>query len=805
MCGFYFRGGIGWVLGFVFFVPWLRSLDASRTVGQTLFLGWVMSIACVIAAGSWLGTAIGNFTQTDALSGISLLLLATPLLLPQFLAFALVRHATGRRYGPLLAAFAGAAAWVAMEWLMRELFGNVLSYALGYGLYPSKVLRQTADIGGAAGITYLLLLTNEGVAAAIARYGSGLRGMVKPLVLAALVPLLMAVYGLFSLATLPANMNKPLRVGLVQSNIVDYEKQRQVKGAYAVVRDVLDTHFAMTYDAVVRQGAEAVLWSETVYPTTFAQPKSAAGNDFDQEILDVVKAVGVPIVFGTYDRDGAGEYNAAAFVEPHTGLLGFYRKTHLFPFTEYVPDWLGGSALHRWLPWAGTWKPGTGPRVFPLRLAEGREVPVLAMICLDAMDAELAINGARLGAQAILTMSNDSWFSDGPGMELLHAAAAFRSIETRLPQFRVTQNGYSAVIDPTGNVLAGARKGERMLVVSSVPVSTPVRTLVVRWGDWVGLAGTVFLVLLASVAALSGFSAFRAERNRKWHETAAPMTSPVTVAVLPTSARLIAGLLRVFGRASLLCMAAAMIFSDTFKGQTLTQIRTFSTVFIIPEVASWFVMYAFAAKASIESGMLVLVRGARRQELPLQSIHKVEPWRIPIPTPGFMLRLSSGERWKYGLATAELISLVQAMVLAKGRAMQVDGVTRMSTYAKVSAAVHYGRLSHPFTKFVLLPTLLAVPAFRLHQHIAFGSSFGEYYMFGLMPYLMAFLIWWASWAIGVVLCAAVLRAGVEVGTLVAVFLRPLNATEIRHWLEKLNLAALYLGLPSWFLLRVYGG
>jgi apolipoprotein N-acyltransferase len=167
--------------------------------------------------------------------------------------------------------------------------------------------------------------------------------------------------------------------------------------------------------------------------------------------------------------------------------------------------------------------------------------------------------------------------------------------------------------------------------------------------------------------------------------------------------------------------------------------------------------------------------------------------------------LSSGERWKYGLATAELISLVQAMVLAKGRAMQVDGVTRMSTYAKVSAAVHYGRLSHPFTKFVLLPTLLAVPAFRLHQHIAFGSSFGEYYMFGLMPYLMAFLIWWASWAIGVVLCAAVLRAGVEVGTLVAVFLRPLNATEIRHWLEKLNLAALYLGLPSWFLLRVYGG
>ena len=48
-------------------------------------------------------------------------------------------------------------------------------------------------------------------------------------------------------------------------------------------------------------------------------------------------------------------------------------------------------------------------------------------------------------------MSNDSWFTDHPqGAELHLAVAAFRSIETRLPQFRVTSNGYSAVIDATG-------------------------------------------------------------------------------------------------------------------------------------------------------------------------------------------------------------------------------------------------------------------------------------------------------------------------------------------------------------------
>ena len=115
----------------------------------------------------------------------------------------------------------------------------------------------------------------------------------------------------------------------------------------------------------------------------------------------------------------------------------------------------------------------------------------------------LAIDGARLGALAIVTLSNDAWFSDDPhGAELHEAAAAFRSIETRLPQFRVTTSGYSAVIDADGSVLARTRMGERALLVGDVPVRAPPRTLVVAWGDWVGPAASVLLVLFALVVTL---------------------------------------------------------------------------------------------------------------------------------------------------------------------------------------------------------------------------------------------------------------------------------------------------------------
>ena len=798
MAFLYARGGAGWVLGFVALVPWLHALDRSRSLAATLLGACAMSVAYTAAVFAWFGFAIGNYTQLGAATGLAVLLVAAPLFQPQFIVFALVRHVVGRRHGPALRALAAATAWVATEWLVPRLLGDTL----GYGLYPSRLLRQAADVGGAAGLTLLLLLSNEGIAEALARRAGGIRAMARPLALAALAPLLLAGYGVATLAAAPAPAGKPLRMGLVQSNIVDYERLRREKGAGAVVREVLDAHYAMTYDAVERQHVDAVLWSETVYPTTFGHPKSEAGAELDREMLGIVDAAGVPFVFGTYDRDAAGEYNAAAFVVPGTGLLGFYRKTRAFPLTEYVPVWLDGPRFRRWLPWTGSWQPGTGARVFPLRLADGREIPVLPLICLDDMDAGLAVDGARLGAQAILTLSNDSWFADPPqGAELHQVAAAFRSIETRLPQFRVTPNGYSAVIDATGSVIAVARIGERTLVIGEVPVRDPPRTLMVAWGDWVGVAALAFLALLALAAALQ---TWRTRAAQQAPASAAAPALPADVAVLPPAARLAAGLLRAFARASLLWMVATVLWGDgNLQAKTLVQLRTFAALFLVPEAAAWCVLLAFSARAAIEDGALVLTHSARRLELPVKSIGAVEPWYVPVPTPGASLRLASGERWRYGLAHADPAGLARALAAAGAGLAPARAPARAAIYAQDRLSIRRGRLDHPLAKFVLFPLALAIPAFRLHQHIAYGSTFGEYHTFGLTAYLTTFALWWAAWAIGVVLCAAVLRAAIEAGTLATVLVRPGQALAVRRWLEGVGRAALYLGLPAWLLVRVF--
>ncbi|XLZ71307.1 apolipoprotein N-acyltransferase [Massilia sp. SR12] len=810
MAAAYSRGGAGWVFGFVLLAPWLAALDTlrqRRSLGGTLLCAWAMSVAFTAAAFAWFGGALGRYTQLGEVAGVALLLLAAPLFQPQFFAYALVRYvaARGASAGALPALPASAAAaWVACEFFVPRILGDTL----GYGLYPAPLLRQAADLGGAAGLTLLLLLANEGVAGAFTRYRHGWRAMARPLALAALVPLGLAAYGWHAMGSGPGPGpgadagDKPLRMALIQANIVDYEAQRQQKGAYAFVRELLDQHFAMSHDAVTRQRAEALLWTETAYPTTFGNPKSQAGAEFDAEIRAFADAAGVPLVFGTYARDGAGEYNAAAFLQPGAGLAGFYRKTHLFPLTEYLPAWLDGPTARRWLPWAGNWLPGNGARVMPLRLSDGREIPVLPLICRDDVDAGLALAGARQGAQVILTMSNDSWFgASGQGARLHQAAAAFRSIETRLPQFRVTTNGYSAAYDAYGEVLAAAGLGNAGLVVADLPVRQPAPTLMVRWGDWVGLAAGAFLLLLAARALAAAWQARRGAGAGGQGGAAAPSAQfPLRVFVLPPAARVAAGAARFIARAGLLAMCLAMLLNEPLRNNTLAQLRLIAVLFVLPEAIAWCLLMAFSAQASVVNGRLLLARGAQRLEIELAHVVALAPWRLPLPVPGVDLQLAGEGRWRYGLAVPDPVRFAAAL----GHGGTVRAVDLLDVYTQARLALGRWRLDHPVAKFVLLPLLLAVPAFHLHQRIAYGSAFGEYYSFGAQAYLMAFGLWWAAWAIGVILGATLLRALIEGGSLLAAALRPGQASQVRGGLQNAAHVALYLGLPAWLLWRILG-
>ncbi len=782
-----------WVLGFIALTPWLLTLDTGRSMVGAGLNGALMSVAFVAAVFGWFGAAIGAYTGVGALPATAVLLVLAPLLQLQLVAFALVRHLAGRSHGPVVRALAAASAWLACEWALPKLLGDTL----GHGLFPSTTLRQMADLGGAAGLTLLLLLVNETVAVAIERRREGARALLRTLLPGVALVVAMAAYGAARLSTLQAQPPKDapaLRIAMVQANITDYERLRRERGAYAVVRHVLDTHYALSWSAIRDHGADVLLWSETVYPTTFGSPRSADGAALDREIQGFVDAAGVPLVFGTYDRDAKGEYNAATFLEPGKGRLGTYRKTYPFPLTEYVPRWLDGPWLRRALPWAGGWRPGDGARVLPLRTADGREVNVVPLICLDDVRTGLAIDGARLGAQAIVGMSNDSWFTGQPVGARLHlAVAAFRSIETRLPQVRVTSNGLSAIIDDTGEVVASTTMGQQAVLTAFVSAQDPPLTLMVRWGDWMGRAGALFLI---GLAALTGWRALRERAPR-----AAENPKTFDVAVLSPPWRAIAAALRLCAAAGLLWLALDMWLRVGWQVQSLSQLWRFALAVVAPAVAAWAILRVCKAQAGIENELLVLEQPRRRIEIPLAVITALRPWRLPLPGSGVDLRLATGKRWMHGLVLSRPQALRRMLAVAGAPAHPAGRFdSALADYTEARAAARRPRWDHALVKFALFPLLPALVAFRLHQVIAFGGTFGEYHSYGPAAWFTGLLIWWASWSIGLMLFAAALRIAIETLCAAVLALRPERLAAVRDGLEWIGRLAFYVGVPAWLTL-----
>ena len=95
-----------------------------------------------------------------------------------------------------------------------------------------------------------------------------------------------------------------------------------------------------------------------------------------------------------------------------------------------------------------------------------------------------------------------------------------------------------------------------------------------------------------------------------------------------------------------------------------------------------------------------------------------------------------------------------------------------------------------------------MPLFRLHQWVAYGDTFGEYYTYGLEAYLLAFAIYWATDTIYLVLYAAVLRAIAEPVAFAAAWLLPARAERVRRALE-IGDRVLYFGGVPLLLVRLF--
>ena len=200
--------------------------------------------------------------------------------------------------------------------------------------------------------------------------------------------------------------------------------------------------------------------------------------------------------------EGRKEFNSAALYgfDPSDSMQT-YDKVHLVPFGEYIPGDKWITSLQKLAP-VGSCTAGE------LKTLDFDGIKLGVAICFEDTDSAQMRRLAKMGAQALVFITNDSWFSHSDEA-LQHAwQSVARSIETGLPVVRVGNSGVTGTITPWGRATWLIDANGKPLVDESGTMfdrlpyypESKVWTLYTCIGDAPLL--TAFLTLLLAIALL---------------------------------------------------------------------------------------------------------------------------------------------------------------------------------------------------------------------------------------------------------------------------------------------------------------
>jgi apolipoprotein N-acyltransferase len=288
---------------------------------------------------------------------------------------------------------------------------------------------------------------------------------------AALVLLaVMAVFGTVRLSLQPTLLTK-VKLRIMQPNL-----QQDVKFNYAAKAEVMQKYLTLSDRASGPQStgvrdAQILIWPESAFPFFLTREADAMA-----QIAELLPK-GTVLITGSVRAPDlpAGvritrAYNSIYAIDHDGSVLQVYDKLHLVPFGEYLPfqDWMEKLGFVQLTRVQGGFIPGTRRRTMEIPDAP-RALP---LICYEAIfPGDIAARDERPGW--IINLTNDGWFgiSTGPYQHLQQAR--LRAVEEGLPVVRAANTGISAVIDPSGRIVARLGLGIEGVLDANLPSALP--------------------------------------------------------------------------------------------------------------------------------------------------------------------------------------------------------------------------------------------------------------------------------------------------------------------------------------------
>jgi apolipoprotein N-acyltransferase len=461
-----------WPVLFLTFPVALWLIDGAgagrwRGVPAAAMSGFWFGLGYFVAGLYWIGYAFLVDAPTFAwLMPFAVLGLPAYLALFTAAGFGLARLLWTRDASRLLAL---AISLTVTEWLRGHLLSGFPWNSFGYALSEPLALAQTASLIGLWGMTFLSVAIFASPAVLIDGSSRGRKPWVAPV--AALVLLAaMAVFGAVRLSLQPTLLSK-VKLRIMQPNL-----QQDVKFNYAAKAEVMQKYLTLSDRASGPQStgvrdAQILIWPESAFPFFLTREADAMA-----QIAELLPK-GTVLITGSVRAPDlpAGvritrAYNSIYVIDHDGSVLQVYDKLHLVPFGEYLPfqDWMEKLGFVQLTRVQGGFIPGTRRRTMEIPDAP-RALP---LICYEAIfPGDIAARDERPGW--IINLTNDGWFgiSTGPYQHLQQAR--LRAVEEGLPVVRAANTGISAVIDPSGRIVAQLGLGIEGVLDANLPQALP--------------------------------------------------------------------------------------------------------------------------------------------------------------------------------------------------------------------------------------------------------------------------------------------------------------------------------------------
>ncbi|MCP4138588.1 MAG: apolipoprotein N-acyltransferase [bacterium] len=507
-----------WILkGFPFFA-WISLVPffvyvRGKPLKQVFGFSFVIGLLSNFLAYEWIGNFAGNMP-----GGYPTIVSA---LIPSLSVFFMIRifaaEILSQKFEKLRFLIYPAA-WIFVDFVMSIGYLAFPWIYWGYSQYTFTPFIQLASFTGIMGINFVVILGNYCISDLLYHKIEAPEqsreellktpAAIRLFILAAFVALT-TICGLIILTLNDREIKKDLRVSIVQSCISPWENWHFNKFKYlAELKKYTLESLSEEPDFLIWSESATLEWISYNY-------ENQVLNSFQEQLFDFVRLCDKPLITGEIGvirskskpgkpRSRLRFQNNAVLINKYGEVVDTYPKINLVPIGEWVPyahvGPLGKALKTLANDYGGSnFVPGEKPKLFKLLKKK-----FAVLICYEGMFFRLCRKYKNMGADYLITVTNDGWTDKYRGHMQHFSASPFRAIENGIWQLRSGNTGYTTIIDPYGRVVNSIPILQQDFLVGDIDFSFNHETFYSRFGDiFLYIAMTFLGIVVLSFIAVT--------------------------------------------------------------------------------------------------------------------------------------------------------------------------------------------------------------------------------------------------------------------------------------------------------------